>query len=125
MYDMAERFADVARPLVLLAEIEGRLRSVANGHFRPEELGEVRVPGTGSGPRSADELTLGEHIRLLEKPDRWERLGWNVDRKVFIELLNSVRIGRNGLVHFAEGTDGDCAAEEMRRLLDWLRDLET
>lgn len=46
------------------------------------------------------DLTFGGHCRLLENRDNWEQLTLNVDRKVFVKCLHSVREIRNDVMHF-------------------------
>ncbi len=45
-------------------------------------------------------MTLGEYIRLLENPARWDKLGVPIDRKTFVAELERVREIRNDVMHF-------------------------
>lgn len=76
----------------MLAEIERRLRRVINSRFSADELAAVTDPGDLNRQLgSADALTLGEYVRLIEQPSQWSKLGWNVDRKVFVGAQRSSR----------------------------------
>jgi len=53
-------------------------------------------PGdSGREVASAEDLAFGEYKRLLEKPDNWQRLQWNVDRDGIHSTLDEVRTVRN------------------------------
>ena len=47
-----------------------------------------------------DDLTFGEYIHIIEQTDKWERLGLNLDKSLFIKMLNDVRLIRNDIMHF-------------------------
>jgi len=59
------------------------------------------------------DLSFGEHIRLLENPDRWEALSLRIDRATFVNYLNEVKEIRND----ADGTD----PSELDKLRQFVR----
>jgi hypothetical protein len=122
--DLSNQFAVLAKPFFLLAEIERRLRRIVDGVFSAEELATVIDPADGEREvKSAEDLTLGEHIRLVEKPVRWERLGWALERKVFIEALDQVRMIRNEVMHFSPDPLEEGQICALENFLKWLRRL--
>ena len=105
--DFAQQFAQLARPFLMVGEIEGYLRQLIRGKFSEAELREAQTDapdGRRIGPR---DMTMGGYIRLLDRPYNWERLSLeHVDRKNFIDRLNFVREKRNEIMHFSpEGPD--------------------
>ena len=46
------------------------------------------------------DLTFGDYLRLLEKPERWCQLGLLIDRVTFTKHLDAVREIRNDVMHF-------------------------
>lgn len=120
--DMTEEFDSLASPFFLLGEVERRLRLVIAEKFSPAELEKLRDPGDGTREvRSADDLSLGEIVRLLERPDAWARLEWRADRIAFVASLHDVREVRNRLMHFSPDLPTLEEITRMRHLLNFLK----
>jgi hypothetical protein len=100
--DLSHTFVTLTGPFLQVAEIERRLRRIidqklAEGSYTQADLQDVVKDEEKSrpAPQSAADLTIGEYQALLGEPERWERLGWLSDRKVFINALNDVRESRS------------------------------
>jgi restriction system protein len=120
--DVTVEFDALASPFFLLGEIERRLRLVVDEHFTPEELSDFRQPSdTGRSIGSAEDLSLGEISRLIEKPDVWERLHWRADRVTFTDFMHEVRSVRNRLMHFSPDLPSELEVAQMRNLLAFLK----
>lgn len=120
--DMTEEFDALASPFFLLGEVERRLRLVLAEKFSGSELEKYRDPGdTGRDVQSADDLSLGEIVRLLERPDAWARLEWRADRSSFVSSLHDVRAVRNRLMHFSPDLPTAEEIARMRHLLNFLK----
>jgi hypothetical protein len=74
---------------------------------------------------SASDLTFGEYRRLLEDPLRWSALGLELDRAVFVQLLDKVRETRNDVMHFDPDGIEDQALGVLRDFVKFLRTLQT
>jgi len=84
--DLSQQFSDLAEPFLLIGEIESLVRRLIHGTFTVEQLQEVKDPGDADRKvTGVSDLTFGEYIRLLERPERWESLKIKVDRA---KLLN-------------------------------------
>lgn len=102
MADLSLEYDRLARPFFLIGEVERRLRRRIGEVFSVEELQGVRAPSQSGRPiQSADDLTFGEYQRVLEQPDNWGKVNWNIDRAVFIKSLDEVRQIRNEVMHFS------------------------
>ena len=100
--DLSLEYNHLARPFFLIGEIERRLRRAIGETFSLELLQSVQDPSEGSRViGSVDDLAFGGYQRLLEQPDNWEKLHWNVDRAIFIQTLDAVREIRNDVMHFS------------------------
>jgi CBS domain-containing protein len=123
--DLSSLFVDLANPFLLVGEIERVLRRLAERHFSVDELATMRDPADASRRVSrVSDLTFGEHARLLEDPSRWGRLGWRIDRALFLERLHQVREIRNEVMHFSpDPLDAD-DVEKLKGFIRWLRELE-
>jgi predicted transcriptional regulator len=99
--DLSLQFETLTEPFLVLSEVENLVRNMIGDKFTPSELGEVRDAGDQERlVESVADLTFGEYVRLLENPDRWERLNLRIDRNLFCQDLNKVRIIRNEVMHF-------------------------
>ena len=99
--DLSLQFQQLAEPFLLLGEIENHVRRVISQRFTLTELEPTKDPtDTKRVVTSVADLTYGEYIRLLENPERWDKLNITVDRKTCIEKLESVRRIRNDVMHF-------------------------
>jgi|SRR5690348_630346 len=113
-YDISMTFGDLAEPFLILSEIESHIRAFISGKFTAQELESVRDPGdTARVIKTVADLTLGECVRLLENPARWNKLLLPIDRVAFVKGLDEIRQIRNDVMHFdPEGLDED----ELRKL---------
>lgn len=99
--DLNLQFQQLAEPFLLLGEIENHVRRVISQRFTPAELETAKDPtDTKRVVTSVADLTYGEYIRLLENPQRWNRLNLTVDRKTCMEKFEGVRKIRNDVMHF-------------------------
>jgi CBS domain-containing protein len=66
------------------------------------------------------DVELGEYIRLFESKERWAELGWDVDREVFIDSLETLRELRNEVTHFNPDPIEPESLSKVRNLSKWL-----
>ncbi|MCQ4083987.1 CBS domain-containing protein [Streptomyces sp. RB6PN25] len=97
--DVAQAYGDLASHFLLIGEMDRRLRQVIAGTFTLSEVTGLCDPA-GERVTSFGDMTVGDYLRLLENPDRWQQLGWPLDRKVFIGRLEEIRRIRNNVMHF-------------------------
>lgn len=98
--DLSVEFHGSTRPYILLGSIENVIRSIVS-RFDIEVLREARDPGdTSRVIEGAHNLTFGEYVRILQKPENWERVSSTLDRAGFIEQLEVVAGIRNEVMHF-------------------------
>jgi CBS domain len=99
--DLSLQFQQLAEPFLLLGEIENHLRQVVSQRFTPTELKSAKDPtDTKREVTSVADLSYGEYQRLLENPERWDKLNITVDRKTCMEKFENVRRIRNDVMHF-------------------------
>lgn len=120
--DLNLQFLQLAEPFLLLGEIENHIRRILGNKFSTQELASVRDPvDSDREVAGVADLTFGEYIRLLEKPEHWEKVDLPIDRKTFIKQLDLVRIIRNDVMHF--DPDG-IPTEDLERLRDFVQFLQ-
>ena len=122
--DFAQQYAQLARPYMMIGEIERSLRVLIRGKFNPSELNALRPDREDSDQIGPADLTFGEHVRLFENPKNWERLNLPfVDRKEFVRQLNWLRERRNEIMHFhPDGLDPE-QVNGIERILKFVRNL--
>ena len=99
--DLSLQFQQLAEPFLLLGEIENHVRRVISQRFTLSELESAKDPtDTKRVVTSVADLTYGEYIKLLENPERWDKLNITVDRKTCLEKFESIRGIRNDVMHF-------------------------
>lgn len=124
--DLSLQFQQLSEPFLLLGEIENHIRRIIGSRFCAEDLAAAKDPSDGSRfVESASDLTFGEYKRLLEEPSRWNKLNLQLDRAVFIRLLETVRETRNDVMHFDPDGIEDEALEVLRDFAKFLRTLQT
>ena len=99
--DLSVQFQSLTEPFLLLSELENDLRRVLRGRFSQSELAAAKDPGdTTREIKSVHDMTFGEYIALLERPENWKKLDLQLDRRSFIDQLKQVRDIRNDVMHF-------------------------
>jgi predicted transcriptional regulator len=97
--DVARAYGDLASHFLLIGEMDRRLRQIIAGTFTLPEVTSLCDPA-GERLTSYGDMTIGDYLRVLENTERWQQLGWPLDRKVFIGRLEEIRRIRNNVMHF-------------------------
>lgn len=120
--DLSAAFERLAGPFLLVGDVERRLRRIIHATFSLADLQAVHGPNdTGRSIESVEHMTTGEYVRLLDNPERWAKLGWEVDRRVFVRSLHAYRELRNEVMHFSPDPLEESKVALVRNLLAWLR----
>jgi len=123
--DLSQQFQDLAEPFLLIGEIENHIRSLIDGRFTQEELAAVRNENDQNRLiESVADLTIGEHVRLIENPANWARLGLKADRAVFVRELDVVRQLRNDVMHFDSDRITDVERGSLRNFVQFIHELK-
>jgi CBS domain-containing protein len=123
--DLSLQFATLAGPFLLIGEIERRLRQTLATRFTVVDFAVVRDPaGTNRTIDSANDLTLGETLRLIENPSNWDQLCWPVERSEFINALNDVKDIRNEVMHFSPDPLSEAQKRSLLNFAGWLRAMD-
>lgn len=122
--DLSLQFGQLGEPFLLLGEIENHIRAMVTGRFTKGELAAARESSDSTREiEDVTDLTLGELVRMIEEPAKWQRLGVRIDRKMFVKDLDDIRRIRNEVMHF----DPDGIAEDdlckLRTFVEFLRRL--
>lgn len=125
--DLSEQFQFLSEPFLLIGQIENQIRKLMNGKFTTQTLQEV-CGDTDSARReriqSVVDLTFGEYLRIIQKPENWKLLDLRVDRGVFCAELDKVREIRNDVMHFdPDGIDEE-QYDQLRRFSGLMDELD-
>ena len=111
-WDIADRLSAWSEPFLVVAELETRLRCLAERH--------------SNSPQSFDNVNMGASINELVEDSTWRKLGTRHDKDLVREALDCVREKRNSLMHGRLTPTGGLAASDMhliRNVLRYLRAL--
>jgi CBS domain-containing protein len=123
--DLSLQFAQLGEPFLLLGQIENHVRNLMADKYTANELAAARDPADGDrNIEDVSDLTLGEYIRLLENPKRWEKLAVKIDRKTFVEELKRVGRIRNDVMHFDPDGPSPEDLKTLRKCVKFLSNLE-
>ncbi|GLW56771.1 hypothetical protein [Kitasatospora phosalacinea] len=110
--DVAAEYGAVAGPFFLIGELDQRLRSVITRNFDLADIRHHCDPDGRRGIRSFDDLSIGDHQRLLQSNELWDRLGRPLNRKT---CGVSPEVGAVAVSGRAVGqTDGRTASGQAR-----------
>jgi len=99
--DVGEQFISLSEPFWILEQIENHIRSLLDAKLTVQQLAEAIDQGDKDRPvESAADLTFGEYLRILEKPDQFNLLNLAIDRGTLVKRLDQVRKIRNDVMHF-------------------------
>ena len=124
--DLSLQFQQLSEPFLLLGEIENHLRKIIGSRFGAEELAALKDPSdVARSVKSVADLSIGEYQRLLDDPSKWQTLKLDLDRAIFVQLLEKVRKTRNEVMHFDPDGIEDKSLHELRDFVRLLRRLQS
>jgi len=98
--DVVEVYGQMASPFFIIGRIDQSLRRIIETTFPMKTIAPLCDPDGLRGLRTCDQLTMGDYQRILENPDCWANLGWQLYRKTFCARLQEIAQVRNNLMHF-------------------------
>ena len=119
--DLTIQFGNLARPFMLIEEIENRLRLRADEVFSTDELRAAVQPHRRSRVHRAADFTLRDYCFLMKPETNWAKLSWDVDHDYFIARLEQVVDIRNDLMHFTTDPVALAQYNAVEGLLEMLR----
>jgi len=120
--DVVGAYRELATPFFLIGELDQVLRQLIARTFTLDEVTSLCDPDDSRSVQSFDDLEMGDYQRVLENPQRWEKLGWPLDRATFIKRLDELRMVRNNVMHFNPEPVPEDTVEKLRYILKLLRD---
>lgn len=119
--DLTRQFGNLARPFMLIEEVEIRLRLRADEAYTLTELRDAVQKHRREGISQAADFTLRDYWYLMRPEENWAKLGWSVDREYFIDCLDKVVEIRNDLMHFTTDDIDRAQYDAVEGLLEMLR----
>jgi CBS domain-containing protein len=118
--DVAGRYGEVANPFILIGDLDRLLRRAITQAVTLDEVRSVCDP-KGQRIRSHNDMSMGDYQRVLENPDLWVRMGWDLDQKAFVQRLDEIRRVRNDVMHFNPDPVPANSVSRLRSINDVLR----
>lgn len=114
--DVAASYGALAKPFVLLTELDRLLRSIVSA------VGIENAPESVRSKSAAD-LDFGDYQTAFGYPNFWEKLGWRLSREEFGRSLDRIRRFRNDVMHANSVEEADeREIQQVRNILDTVRD---
>jgi predicted transcriptional regulator len=122
--DISAQFLKVSEPFILLEQIENHIRHILDGKFLVDELKEYcKLGDVDREIDFIDDLNFGDYIRIIQKPEHWDRLDLNIERTHFISHLDKIREIRNDIVHFDPDGITSEQKEELFKMANFLAEV--
>jgi CBS domain-containing protein len=122
--DIGEQFIAMAEPFLFIEQIENHIRKLLDQKFSIDELSfsstHEEKPKAIS---SLSDLTLGQYVKILEDPKKFEKLKINIDRTLIVKQLEEVRKIRNDVMHFDPDGITSQSIELLRQTVSFLHTL--
>lgn len=126
MTDIGEQFISMAEPFLIIEQIENHIRKMLDQKFSTEELNfeqtHVEKP---KEIKNLSDLTFGQYIRIMQDPEKFEKLKVKIDRGILVNQLDEVRKIRNDVMHFDPDGITDKRLMLLRQTLAFLHTLTT
>ncbi len=123
--DLSLQFRQLAEPFLLLGEIENHIRRILGEKL---DHGDFQAACDPDGPdrdiQGVEDLTFGEYVRLLQNPEKWEKLDLRLDRAVLVDRIDRVRGIRNDVMHFDPDGIPDEDLDVLRETSRFLQTLQ-
>lgn len=119
--DLSFQLQNFSEPFLMLGEIEFYIRNIIDSHFQVEEVVDSLRGDRGAQIENLSDMTFGDYIFFLQNPNNWERLGMNIDRVIFCEKLDEIRIIRNQVMHFDPDGLEDGQMESLKEFFLFLK----
>lgn len=120
--DVVEVYGQMASPFFIIGRIDQRLRRIIEATFLMATIKAYCDPDGERGLDGYEQLTMGDYQRILENPECWDKLGWQLDRKLFSGRLKDISQVRNNLMHFNNDPLPDDAVTMLQCFLDLLQE---
>lgn len=124
--DVGEQFISMAEPFLIIEQIENHIRKLLDNKFELSDL--IFDSSYEEKPKeitSLSDLTFGQYVRLIEKPEKFEKLKINIDRAILTNQLEVVRKIRNDVMHFDPDGITQSDLEQLRQTLNFLHTINT
>lgn len=126
--DIGEQFITMAEPFLLIEQIEKHIRKILGSKFTIEQLKDVidiDPQDSGKQVKALSDLNFGDYIRIISKPQNFEKLGLNIDRVMFVKQLDAIRDIRNDVMHFDPDGIDKKDIEILRQMVSFLSTINT
>lgn len=119
--DLTAEFGRDRRPLVMIEEIELRMRRAVKLRLTDADI--ARCPARC---KSINDLTLGAYPYVFDDDDNWEKLGWiGITRDRLRALVKDAADARNNLMHFSPDPISDETFAGLEGTLRLLRAVDS
>lgn len=120
--DVVEAYGNMASPFFMIGRIDQRLRGIVEAIFPMETISVLCDPDSRRSLSGCEQLTMGDYQRILENPECWDKLNWQLDRKAVCARLDEIAKIRNNLMHFNNDPLPEDVISMLQNFLGLLQD---
>lgn len=110
--DFAAELASMSQAFISVGTIERLIRNRLHPCLSEPDLSHLESHSRALAEKDFSRLTFGENVRLMERPEIWNRLKVPVDKTEFTSRLSAITEIRNDVMHF--GPDPLSAIQKRR-----------
>jgi len=126
MTDIGEQFISMAEPFLIIEQIENHIRKILDQKFSTDELNlQQTYEEKPKEIKNLSDLTFGHYIKIIEDPQKFEKLKIKIDRALLVNQLDEVRKIRNDVMHFDPDGITNQSLELLRQTVTFLHTVTT
>lgn len=118
--DVAGRYGAMANPFILIGDLDRLLRRAIARTIPLDEVVALCDP-QGRRINGHNDMSMGDYKRVLENPQLWARMRWDLDQRSFVSRLDEIRRIRNDVMHFNPDPVPPNAVDQLRSINEVVR----
>ena len=119
--DFATELASMSQAFITIGTIERLIRNRLNPCLADPDFNHLEPHSRALADKDFARLTFGENLRLMERPEIWNRLKVSVDKAEFTRRLSVITEIRNDVMHFGPDPLSPAQKRSLEQMESFLR----
>jgi CBS domain-containing protein len=121
--DLSLTFSERSEPFLRLEQIEKHVRNRVKRRLSPEEI-RVSLKRQFKPESDISDLTFGDYVQILRRPENWKKLGWCLKQEIFVKELDEIRVIRNRVMHFDSNGISPADLRKLQEFATFMREIQ-